>query len=207
MQKELMGQYLTGEEKSETLASLQELIGKCKKCKLNSSRKNTVFGSGSLNAKIMFIGESPGEAEDESGLPFVGDAGKKLDDILSHLKIERDDCYMTNVIKCHPPQSRTPNDIEINKCNYYLKQQIEVVSPHVIVSLGVTSSRTLLCTDDFLADMRLENIHTESPFWENNEMSASIPIICTYHPAHVLRNPDKQSLFLMDIKKTLDFLI
>ncbi len=164
------------------LSELKEYIGDCKRCKLCNGRKNIVFGEGSENARIMFIGEGPGVDEDIQGRPFVGAAGKLLTDIIEKgIKIKREEVYIANVIKCHPPGNRDPEKDEVKTCIPFLKKQIEIIKPEVICTLGRIAARELL-ERDFKITM-------ERGRWQTY---MNIPLMPTYHPAYILRNPGKE---------------
>jgi uracil-DNA glycosylase family 4 len=166
----------------ENLSELQEHIGDCRRCKLCSGRKNIVFGEGSERARIMFIGEGPGVDEDIQGRPFVGAAGKLLTDIIEKgIKIKREEVYICNVVKCHPPGNRDPEKNEVKACIPFLKKQIEIIKPEVICTLGRIAARELL-ERDFKITM-------ERGRWQTY---LNVPLMPTYHPAYILRNPGKE---------------
>ena len=166
-------------EKTDTLEQLDNLINKCTSCKLHEGRNKFVFGSGNPNADVMVVGEGPGAEEDKQGLPFVGRAGKLLTDILKAIKFERDDVYIANIVKCRPPDNRTPLPDEMDTCLPYLKKQIEIIKPKVILCLGLTAARGLLKKRDSLTSMRGKVFEFEN-----------IKVMVTYHPAALLRNPN-----------------
>ena len=154
-------------------------IKDCLDCGLGHTRKNFVFGQGNPKAEIVFIGEAPGENEDLEGIPFVGKSGKLLDKILSAIHLTRKNVYILNIVKCRPPENRNPSIYEINKCEKYLKNQLKIIKPKVIVALGRIAAQTLLNTKSTLSDLR-NKIHK----YEN------IDLLVTYHPAALLRNPN-----------------
>ena len=159
-------------------------INKCHKCSLGESRTNFVFGVGDKNASLMLVGEAPGENEDLKGEPFVGRAGKLLDKILFAIKRTRnEDVYICNVIKCRPPNNRDPLTSEVKECEPYLIHQINLIKPKLIVALGRVAGKTLLNVDNSLKSMRgeIHNYH-------------GTPLIVTYHPAALLRNPNWKPL-------------
>lgn len=159
---------------------LTDLINNCTDCKLCHRRKNLVIERGSRNAKWMFVGEAPGENEDLEGKPFVGSAGQLLDKMLLAMKLDKDnDVYICNVVKCRPPQNRNPEIDEIEACNNYLLSQIALVNPQIIVALGRIAAHTLLNTTQATTKLR-QQIH---------HISNNIPVVVTYHPAYLLRNP------------------
>ena len=155
-------------------------IKNCLKCDLGNSRKNFVFGSGDPSASLLIIGEAPGEQEDLSGEPFVGRAGKLLDKMLMAINRSRNnDVFICNVLKCRPPDNRDPKKEEINECEPYLINQIDLIAPKLIVALGRIAGKTLLGVEKSLKEMRgiLHEYHSK-------------PLIVTYHPAALLRNPN-----------------
>jgi len=162
-----------------SLESFEHSISLCQKCSLGKSRKEFVFGVGDPNASLLLIGEAPGEQEDIQGEPFVGRAGKLLDKILNAIDRNRNkDVFIANVIKCRPPNNRDPLPSEVEKCEPYLKTQIRLINPRLIVALGRVAAKTLLKLDIPLKDMR-GKIHDYS----------GTPLRVTYHPAALLRNP------------------
>ena len=173
------------------LQTLNTIIKNCKKCKLHETRINTVFGDGSTNAKVMIIGEAPGKDEDISGKPFVGRAGKLLTEILSSINLERKDIFITNTVKCRPPENRNPHDDEIKSCSGYLDEQIKLINPKVIVLLGKIAANRILNIDEPISNLRGKKYFIK----ENN-----IPIIVFYHPAYLLRSPLQKSKVWEDLK-------
>lgn len=161
-----------------TLAELNEAICNCLNCSLGKTRNKFVFGSGNINADVLVIGEGPGKDEDEQGLPFVGRAGKLLTDILAAIKFSRDDVYIANIVKCRPPGNRVPLPEEMDACIPYLKKQIELIQPKLILCLGLTAAQGLLKKRDTLGNLRGKVFD-----FENRK------VIVTYHPAALLRNP------------------
>ncbi|MCH7722060.1 MAG: uracil-DNA glycosylase [Bacteroidetes bacterium] len=177
-------------EKTDTLEQLDNLINKCTSCKLHEGRNKFVFGSGNPNADVMVVGEGPGAEEDKQGLPFVGRAGKLLTDILKAIKFERDDVYIANIVKCRPPDNRTPLPDEMDTCLPYLKKQIEIIKPKVILCLGLTAARGLLKKRDSLTSMRGKVFEFENA-----------KVMVTYHPAALLRNPNWKRPCWEDLQK------
>ena len=161
------------------LNDLYSKINTCTKCKLHKNRMNFVFGSGNPNSDVMIIGEGPGAEEDIQGLPFVGRAGMLLTDILKAIKFSRDEVYIANIVKCRPPNNRTPFQDEMDTCLPYLKKQIELIQPKIILCLGLTAAKGLLGKKDSLTSLR------GKVFNFNN----SIKVMVTFHPAALLRNP------------------
>ena len=166
------------------LESVANIVAGCEKCVLSKTRTNTVFGSGSENADIMFIGEGPGRDEDLQGLPFVGRAGKLLTAMISALGYSREEVYICNVVKCRPPNNRDPRHQEANACSIYLRRQIELISPKVIVALGRISAQLLLDTELPLARLRGKT---------HQLFDLRVNLIVTYHPAYLLRRPSEKS--------------
>jgi DNA polymerase len=158
---------------------LQTKICNCTKCPLGFTRKKFVFGTGNKNANIMFIGEAPGADEDEQGEPFVGRAGQLLNKILEAIEFKREDVFICNILKCRPPNNRDPLPSEVDECIPYLWKQIEIVQPKIIVSLGRIAAQMLLNTNDSLTKLR-----------EKVQHYRGVPMIVTYHPAALLRNPN-----------------
>ncbi|NKB75596.1 MAG: uracil-DNA glycosylase [Gammaproteobacteria bacterium] len=172
---------------NDALVSLEKLKGNvagCQLCDLNRSRTNTVFGNGDTDSDWMFIGEAPGKQEDLEGNPFVGRAGKLLDLMISALGMRREDVYVANVLKCRPPNNRDPLPSEVDECEQYLKLQVQLVKPKVIVALGRISAQLLLKTTMPLGKVRGRIHH----YGEHR-----IPLIATYHPAYLLRSPDQKA--------------
>ncbi len=162
------------------LTSLQDIVSKCTKCELHKTRNKTVFGDGSKSAKILFIGEAPGKDEDIEGKPFVGRAGKLLNEILASINLERKDVYIANTIKCRPPSNRNPSLEEVNSCADYLDKQIKFINPKIIVLLGKVAADRIIKNENPMAELRKKTFFLE---YKN------IPIIVFYHPAYLLRSP------------------
>lgn len=173
-----------------SLTFLKNDVIKCKKCSLSDTRTNTVFGVGDIRASLMLVGEAPGEQEDLSGEPFVGRAGQILDKMLAAIHRSREnDVFICNVLKCRPPENRDPKSDEINQCEPYLVNQIDLIKPKLIVALGRIAGKTLLGVDKSLKDMRkkIHNYHDSD-------------LIVTYHPAALLRNPNWKPYAWEDFK-------
>jgi len=154
-------------------------ICQCKKCPLGRTRINFVFGAGNPQADIVFVGEAPGEKEDLEGVPFVGRAGKLLDKILAAIELSRDDIYICNVLKCRPPKNRDPLPSEVDLCEPYLKTQLSLINPKLVVALGRIAACTILKTKEPLKNLRNQIFKYEG-----------IDLLVTYHPAALLRNPN-----------------
>jgi DNA polymerase len=178
---------------AQSLAELQAAIGDCRRCKLWSGRTHVVFGVGNPKARLMFIGEGPGRDEDIQGAPFVGRAGQLLTDIITKgMGLKREDVYIANVVKCRPPDNRNPEPDEVAACEPFLKKQIELVRPEVIVALGKFAVQTLLQSKVPISRLR-GNWHSYH----------GIRLMPTFHPAYLLRNPGDKKLVWEDIKKVI----
>jgi len=177
---------------TDSLESLKNEISSCKKCSLHKTRHNIVLGSGDPNARLMFIGEAPGEDEDLQGLPFVGRAGQLLTKIIEAMGLKRSDVYIANILKCRPPNNRPPLPIEIIECENILKRQINMIKPKIICTLGKFASQTLLRTESTISNLR-------GNFKEYN----GIKLMPTFHPAYLLRNPAGKKLVWLDMKKIM----
>jgi len=174
---------------SNNLDELEQKIKNCIKCSLGKTRTKFVFGSGNPKADIMFIGEAPGADEDLQGLPFVGRAGQLLTKLLKVVGLNREEVYICNILKCRPPNNRKPLPSEIELCKPYLLKQIELIKPKVIVALGATAIEGLLNLKKKMGELRGKIIFFNK-----------IPVIITYHPAALLRNPNWESDFIEDLK-------
>jgi len=170
----------TSLSKSDQLRCLAEEVAKCTRCKdLASSRTQTVFGSGNPESPLVFIGEAPGADEDKRGEPFVGRAGQLLTDIITKgMRIRREDVYICNILRCRPPGNRNPMPDEAAHCRPFLDQTLEIIQPKFICCLGTIAARYLLSSDQTIGAMR-------GRVWDYN----GIKVVCTYHPAYLLRNP------------------
>jgi DNA polymerase len=168
--------------RKDTLEDLKALIGDCRRCKLWQGRSNLVFGEGSQKARLVFVGEGPGHEEDLEGRPFVGEAGKMLTRIIEKaMGIQREDVYICNVVKCRPPNNRDPERDEIDTCIPFLKEQIRIIRPEVICTLGRIACNELLGRD--------LKITRDRGKWHSY---MDIPVMPTYHPAYILRNPSRE---------------
>jgi len=161
------------------LAAIATLIAACEKCRLCEGRSRTVPGEGAATARLMVVGEGPGRVEDETGRPFVGPAGELLTKILAAIELPRQQVYICNIVKCRPPENRQPQYDEIAACIPFLYRQIELVKPAVILAMGNTAAQSLLGTKQSLGALR-NRVHR----------FRGIPVIVTYHPAALLRNPN-----------------
>ncbi len=163
-----------------TLKELEQAIQGCLKCPLGPGRLRFVFGEGAPDAQLMFVGEGPGRDEDLQGRPFVGKAGELLDKMIGAIGLQRDQVYIANVVKCRPPDNRTPTGDEAAACLGYLRRQIELIQPKVIVTLGATPLRELIGVGEGITKVRGQ--------WKRLELAGrSIPVMPTFHPAYVLR--------------------
>ncbi len=178
-----------------TLEDVRKELGDCKRCKLHRGRKTIVFGEGNEKATLMLIGEGPGYDEDVQGRPFVGKAGQLLTKILQSINLPREEVYIANIIKCRPPQNRNPEPDEIQSCHPFLMKQIEAIQPKIICALGTFSAQTLLKTETKITALRGKLFDLEG-----------IKVIPTYHPAFLLRNPDKKREVWEDMKKIVELL-
>jgi len=163
----------------ETLDEVARVIAGCRKCFLCEGRTNTVPGEGSAVARLMFVGEGPGQVEDATGRPFVGRAGELLTQIIESIGLRREDVFIANAVKCRPPQNRKPLPDEIAACSPYLERQIGLIRPAVLVALGATAAEAMLGVKRSLTDLR-GRVHSYR----------GIPLVVTYHPAALLRNPN-----------------
>ena len=173
-----------------TLDELKSNCMGCQNCPLGSTRTNLVFGTGNPHAVLMFVGEAPGESEDLSGTPFVGRAGKLLDKYLEYVGIPREDVYITNILKCRPPQNRDPEEREQDACMDYLRQQVKLIRPKMIVCLGRISAMRLIKSD--------YKITKEHGIWVEK---GAFEMTAVYHPSLLLRgNPTYKEQMLTDMK-------
>lgn len=174
------------------LKDIQKWLGDCKRCGLCQERNQIVFGSGSEKAQLMFIGEGPGAEEDKQGLPFVGRAGQLLTKIIEAMELKREDVYIANIVKCRPPSNRVPEPHEIEQCIPFLKAQIEVIKPKIIVALGLTAARALTQSEANMSALRGQ-FHPLA--WKKE-----LVLMPTYHPAYLLRNPNAKKIVWEDMK-------
>lgn len=179
----------------QSLSQLREDIGDCKLCRLCEARTNLVFGVGNPNADLMFVGEAPGRDEDLQGEPFVGRAGKLLNKIIEAMGYSRNDVYIANINKCRPPNNRPPADDEMQTCIPFLRKQIDIIAPKVIVCLGATAVRGVLQTEEKIGKLR-----------GNFQDWDGITVMPTYHPAFLLRNPNMKKPVWEDMLKVIEFL-
>ncbi|MBE6618264.1 MAG: uracil-DNA glycosylase [Ruminococcaceae bacterium] len=171
-----------------TLTELRQKCEACKKCELGNTRTNLVFGTGNENAKLMFVGEAPGEQEDLSGTPFVGRAGKLFDKYLEAVGISRDEVYIANMLKCRPPKNRDPLPAEQDICIEYLREQVRIIKPKMIVCLGRISAMRLISAD--------YKITKEHGIWVKK---GQYDMTAVYHPSLLLRDPRRKDEMLADM--------
>lgn len=196
---------LPDDQKPGVLEALrQEEVESCQKCVLCKSRTQTVFGEGSATAELMFIGEGPGADEDASGRPFVGRAGKLLGKMITAMGLSREQVYICNIVKCRPPNNRTPLPEEVQSCWNYLVRQIQIIRPKAIVTLGAPASKTILDTREGITRLR-GNWQSLPPLAEGVE---GIPVMPTFHPSFVLRRYTKEirGQVWSDLKQVMDYL-
>jgi len=174
------------------LADLEKLALVCEKCRLSKTRTQVVYGVGNPKADLMFIGEAPGRDEDIQGKPFVGRAGQLLTDIIKAMKLTRDDVYIANVIKCRPPENRNPEPDELEACRPWIRRQIELIQPKVIVTLGRFPLQSLTGKGYSITSVRGQWLEYDG-----------IKLMPTYHPAYLLRNPAAKKDVWSDMKKVM----
>ena len=190
--------------KEEDIKKLMLSVENCRKCDLWKTRKKPVFGEGSIDTDILFVGEAPGYNEDLQGRPFVGKAGKILDELLESIGLHRSDSYIANILKCRPPANRNPLKTEIDACTEHLDKQIELIQPKIIVPLG-----NFACSYIFekfgLKYEKISNVHGK--IFQINTIFGNVKIIPMYHPAVATYNPNTKNTLLADfkiIKKTIE---
>jgi DNA polymerase len=177
------------------LAEISAELTGCTRCRLHSGRGNLVFGEGSAKSGLVFVGEGPGFDEDRQGRPFVGRAGKLLDKMILAIGFEREDVYICNVVKCRPPENRAPLPDETQACSPFLFRQLEALSPKVICALGLSAAQALLGSSRPMFELR-----GKVKSWRG------IPLICTYHPAYLLRSPSQKATAWRDLKEVIRLL-
>ncbi len=173
----------------EKINELCSLVQGCRRCNLCDKRTKVVFGEGNPGARLMFIGEGPGHDEDVSGRPFVGKAGQLLTKMIEAIDLKRDDVYICNIVKCRPPQNRVPIEEEAEACLPFLRQQVAIIRPKIIVCLGATSAKYIISKD-------IRITRDRGKWYEKGEFK----IIATYHPSALLRDPDKKKAAWEDFK-------
>jgi DNA polymerase len=176
----------------DTLERIRDDLGDCTRCRLHKTRNKIVYGVGNPKASLLFVGEGPGHDEDIQGIPFVGRAGKLLTQMIEAMGLRRDDVYIANVVKCRPPENRTPEKDEVATCSPFLLRQIDAIAPKVIVCLGNVASQSLLGTNKSISQYRGQ--------WVDYRGTR---LMATYHPAYLLRNPAAKSDVWLDLKKVM----
>ncbi len=190
-----MSDNLKDSSDSGALNDVRTDLGDCRRCDLHMGRKNIVFGEGNPHAGLVFVGEAPGADEDEQGRPFVGRAGQLLTKIIEAMKLQRQDVYICNILKCRPPGNRNPAPGEIAACEPFLVKQLEAIRPKVICALGTFAAQTLLKSDVPISLMR-------GKFHRYHD----IPLMPTYHPAYLLRNPSQKRQVWEDVQQIMNML-
>ena len=175
---------------ADRLRLIREELGDCTRCKLHAGRKTLVYGVGNPAAELMFVGEAPGRDEDLQGIPFVGRAGQLLTRIIESIDLRREDVYIANVIKCRPPDNRNPAPEEVRTCEPFLFAQVDAIQPRVIVALGSFAARTLLRTEEPISRLRGRVYDYRGA-----------QLVPTFHPAFLLRSPDRKRDVWEDMKK------
>ncbi len=181
--------------KNAQLEPLRQKALQCQACRLHEKRTSVVFGEGNLDAALVFVGEGPGREEDLQGRPFVGAAGGLLTKIIQAMELQREQVYITNVVKCRPPMNRPPEPDEVAACSGFLEFQLKTIRPKVICALGKTAATALLKTEEPMSRLRGKQ-HS----WEG------IPLVVTFHPAYLLRNPAAKPLVWQDMQQVLSLL-
>ncbi|MEJ7592821.1 MAG: uracil-DNA glycosylase [Planctomycetaceae bacterium] len=190
VQELLKHEFTDPRKKNDALCSLAAIVAKCRRCnELATTRKQTVFGVGDPNARIMFIGEAPGADEDAQGEPFVGEAGQLLNKIVTACKLRREDIYICNVLRCRPPGNRNPLPQEASNCREFLDAQIRIVQPEYIICWGAVAAQNLLNETRAVGKLRRQ-------FFTYN----GAKVMCTYHPSYLLRNPSAKKEVWEDMK-------
>jgi len=179
-------------ERRETLVKIRADLGDCRRCRLAAGRRHIVFGSGNPQARLVFVGEGPGQEEDRQGEPFVGAAGQLLTKIIQAMKLSRADVYICNIIKCRPPGNRNPAPDEIAACSPFLERQIAAIKPRLICALGTFAAQTLLATNAPISKLR-------GAFYPYR----GVRVLPTYHPAFLLRNPERKRDVWEDVQKLM----
>lgn len=185
----------TASSKEQILAPIREKALVCVDCRLCKTRNSVVFGEGSLDADLVFVGEGPGRDEDKQGRPFVGAAGNLLTKMITAMQMTREEVYICNVVKCRPPQNRPPEPDEVAACGGYLESQLLTIRPKIVCALGKTAASALLQTDSPMAALRGKTFD-----WKG------LSLVVTYHPAYLLRNPSAKKEVWIDMLRVLEML-
>ncbi len=184
------------EEKTHLLRDIADRIRACKRCPLWEKRKNAVPGDGNPSAEIVFVGEAPGYEEDKKGKPFVGKSGKLLETLIKEeIGLDRSSVFITNVVRCRPPENRMPEKKEIEACSPYLFEEINAIKPKIVVALGSPAAKVLIGRDEKISEMR-------GNFYKRPEFE----VFVTFHPAYAIRNPSQIEVMREDFKKIKEFL-
>ena len=188
-------------DQADQLKALAADVAQCQACGLHETRTNTVPGEGSPDARIVFVGEAPGQTEDEQGRPFVGRAGNLLTKIIEAMGLQRSDVYICNILKCRPPGNRDPLPSEVAECREFLHRQLQILDPEIIVALGAHAAHTLLETTTPIGQLR-GRFHDYRP----HAMAEPIKLAATYHPAYLLRNysPENRRRVWLDMQMVLE---
>jgi uracil-DNA glycosylase family 4 len=185
----------TAPRENETLEQIREDLGDCHRCRLAAGRHKIVFGQGNPHAELVFVGEGPGADEDAQGLPFVGRAGRLLNRMIELAGMKREDVYICNIVKCRPPNNRTPLPDEIETCSPFLLRQIKSIKPRLVCCLGAPAVKTLLGVKEGITKIR-------GRFYDFQGTKA----LPTFHPAYILRNPREEKILREDFQKIVEFL-
>ena len=180
-------------ERQAKLDVIRAEVVACRSCDLCRTRTQTVFGVGDPETRLLFVGEGPGADEDRQGEPFVGRAGRLLNDIIKAMGLRREQVYIANVVKCRPPENRVPNAVEVGSCIGFLERQIEIIAPEIIVTLGSVATKALLGVEASMGRLR-GRFHAYR----------GIPLMPTYHPAYLLRNPAEKRKVWEDIQMVME---
>ncbi|MDY6942684.1 MAG: uracil-DNA glycosylase [Pseudomonadota bacterium] len=175
---------------------LEQRVSTCEACELSRGRTQTVFGTGSRNARLVVVGEAPGAEEDLRGEPFVGRAGQLLDQMLAAVGLRRQDVYICNIVKCRPPGNRNPTAEEASACAPYLRRQLQLLEPELILAVGRVAAQNLLQVASSIGALR-GRMH---PLPQDYGTDGSVPVIVTYHPAYLLRSPEDKGKAWQDLK-------
>ncbi|MDG6218353.1 MAG: uracil-DNA glycosylase [Candidatus Thermoplasmatota archaeon] len=191
-------------QKSHQMEKLSKEITNCKQCELWKTRTHPVIGEGSLNAKLFFIGEAPGFNEDKQGRPFVGRAGKILDDLIESVGLKREEVYIANILKCRPPNNRNPFASEIQACSAFLKTQLQLIDPSIIIPMGSFATEYVFNTFN-LPFTKISELHGK--MYSTKTLYNTKTILPMYHPAVATYNPNNKTILLTDIKKVEPFIV
>lgn len=192
-----VGECLNLRERLEALDAIAEEIEMCRRCPLCKERNKIVPGIGFPDADVVLLGEAPGRDEDKQGFPFVGRAGQKLNELIGSIGLLREDVFITNTVKCRPPNNRDPEPQEMRTCRRFLDRQLDIICPKVIVTLGRCASQIMLQTASPMKSLRGELFEQEDGVW----------ILPTYHPAYLLRNPSAKQMVEEDLSKVKDIIL